>query len=81
VDVIEQRSVVGDDGLIGADVFSAFLVDIDFPNEKLHLTQLPKRPEEAASFQRPYRGSSQAWLNSVIASRLCDRLVRCGPWV
>jgi predicted aspartyl protease len=46
VEVIEQRSVVGDDGLIGADVFEDFLVDIDFPNEKLKLSQLPKRPGE-----------------------------------
>jgi len=48
VEVLEQRSVTGEDGLIGADVFSAFLVDIDFPNEKLHLGPLPKRPEETA---------------------------------
>src|SRR5438445_13090924 len=33
-EVLEQRSVAEDDGLIGADVFSAFLVDIDFPYEK-----------------------------------------------
>jgi predicted aspartyl protease len=44
VEVIEQRSVVGDDGLVGADVFEKFLVDIDFPNKKLKLSQLPKRP-------------------------------------
>ena len=48
VQVIEQRSVAGEDGLIGADVFDAFLVDIDFPNEKLHLGELPKRPGETA---------------------------------
>jgi Aspartyl protease len=46
VEVIEQRSVVGDEGLIGADVFQNFLVEIDFPNEKLKLSQLPKRPGE-----------------------------------
>ena len=44
VEVIEQRSVVGDDGLIGADVFEKFLVEIDFPNQKLKLSQLPRRP-------------------------------------
>jgi tetratricopeptide (TPR) repeat protein len=49
VRVIDQRSVVDEDGLIGADVFASFLVDIDFPNEKLHLTELPKRPEETVS--------------------------------
>jgi len=46
VEVIEQRSVVGYQGLIGADVFQNFLVEIDFPNEKLKLSQLPKRPGE-----------------------------------
>jgi tetratricopeptide (TPR) repeat protein len=46
VEVVEQRSVVGDDGLIGADVFEDFLVEIDFPNQKLKLSQLPKRPGE-----------------------------------
>ncbi|MGP0021498.1 MAG: aspartyl protease family protein [Candidatus Sulfotelmatobacter sp.] len=46
VEVIEQRSVLDDDGLIGADVFQNFLVEIDFPNEKLKLSQLPKRPGE-----------------------------------
>jgi len=47
VQVIETRSVLGEDGLIGADVFEHFLVDIDFPYEKLRLRELPKRPDEA----------------------------------
>ena len=46
VEVSEKRSVVEDDGLVGADVFSHFLVTIDFPNEKLLLNELPKRPDE-----------------------------------
>jgi tetratricopeptide (TPR) repeat protein len=46
IEVMETRSVVGDDGLIGTDVFEDFLVDLDFPNEKLKLSQLPKRPGE-----------------------------------
>lgn len=48
VEVLEKRSVIGEDGLIGSDVFSSFLVDIDFPNQKLQLKELPKRPEESA---------------------------------
>jgi tetratricopeptide (TPR) repeat protein len=47
--VLEQRSLDEADGLIGADVFAAFLVDIDFPNEKLILNELPKRPDESAA--------------------------------
>jgi tetratricopeptide (TPR) repeat protein len=48
IEVMESRSVAGEDGLIGADVFEDFLVDIDFPNEKLKLSQLPRRPGESA---------------------------------
>lgn len=44
VEVMESRSVAGEDGLIGADVFGDFLVEIDFPVEKLKLSELPKRP-------------------------------------
>ncbi len=46
VAVIEKRSLAGNEGLIGGDVFSRFLVDIDFPHEKLRLQPLPKRPDE-----------------------------------
>jgi tetratricopeptide (TPR) repeat protein len=46
VDVIDRRSVVDDDGLIGADVFSSYLIDIDFPGKKLKLSPLPRRPDE-----------------------------------
>jgi len=46
VEVSDKRSIVEDDGLIGADVFSNFLVTIDFPDEKLRLSELPKRPDE-----------------------------------
>jgi tetratricopeptide (TPR) repeat protein len=49
VEVLEKRSVVGEDGLIGGDVFSSFLVDIDFPNEKLRLKDLPRRPDNKAA--------------------------------
>jgi hypothetical protein len=47
IGVLENRSVVGEEGLIGADVFDDFLVDIDFPNEKLRLNELPKRPGDS----------------------------------
>ena len=47
VDVVERNSVLDDDGLIGADVFSSYLVDIDFPDKKFKLSQLPPYPDEA----------------------------------
>jgi len=47
VRVLESRSVAGEDGLIGSDLFEDFLVEIDFPNEKLKLGELPKRPGQS----------------------------------
>jgi len=44
VEVLESRSVAGEEGLIGADVFENFLVEIDFPGEKLKLGELSRRP-------------------------------------
>lgn len=46
VDVIDKRSVTDEEGLIGADVFERFLIEIDFPGRKLRLGQLPERPGE-----------------------------------
>ncbi len=40
--------VTGQDGLIGTDVFSSYLIDIDIPGAKLRLSPLPKRPDESA---------------------------------
>ena len=34
------------DGIIGADVFSNFLIELDFPNSMLSLSPLPPRPGE-----------------------------------
>lgn len=49
VAVGDQRSPTEDDGLIGADVFGAYLVDIDLPGERLKLSPLPKRPDDAVA--------------------------------
>jgi hypothetical protein len=47
IQVSDQSSVVGGDGLIGGMVFSRFLVDINMPDRKLLLAELPRRPDEA----------------------------------
>lgn len=44
VQVIDRRSIVDEEGLIGSDVFEKFLVGLDFAHQKLHLSELPKRP-------------------------------------
>jgi predicted aspartyl protease len=46
VDVVDRERSTGEDGFIGADVFAHFLVDIDFPNAKFKLSELPKLPDE-----------------------------------
>ena len=47
VEVSEGRTGLDADGLIGADVFSDFLVTIDFLWHKLRLDELPRRPGES----------------------------------
>ena len=48
VTVSEKSMGLNEDGLIGADVFGAYVVDIDIPGDMLRLTLLPKRPDETA---------------------------------
>ncbi|HKT68644.1 MAG TPA: aspartyl protease family protein, partial [Terriglobales bacterium] len=47
--VTDKGSVADQDGLIGADVFSAYLVDLDLPGMRLNLAPLPKRPEDTVA--------------------------------
>ncbi len=47
VHVFEKRSILDVDGLIGADVFSNYLVTLDTPSSELRLASLPSRPDEA----------------------------------
>ena len=44
VEVMDRNSVADEDGLIGSDVFSHFLVNINFPDYKLELSSLPPVP-------------------------------------
>src|SRR5450759_1078109 len=45
----DKGSVADEDGLIGADVFGAYLIDIDLPGMRLKLSPLPKRPEDTVA--------------------------------
>jgi tetratricopeptide (TPR) repeat protein len=49
VTVSDKRSVAEEDGLIGADVFGGYLIDIDLPGMRLKLSPLPKRPEDTVA--------------------------------
>jgi tetratricopeptide (TPR) repeat protein len=46
VEVAGDRSIMNSDGIIGADVFRHFLVDIYMPENKMKLSELPPYPEE-----------------------------------
>ncbi|MGA2811637.1 MAG: aspartyl protease family protein [Candidatus Acidiferrum sp.] len=47
VDVLGKKGSLGEEGLIGADLFANYLVEINFPDKKLQLSELPKHPDEA----------------------------------
>lgn len=47
VHVAERATINSEDGLVGANVFSSYLIDIDIPDQKLRLSPLPPRPDEA----------------------------------
>lgn len=49
VDVVDKKNSLGEDGLVGTNVFADFLVDLDFPNVKLRLSELPPFPDQAAA--------------------------------
>jgi tetratricopeptide (TPR) repeat protein len=49
VAVADKGSVADEDGLIGADVLGAYLIDIDLPGMRLKLSPLPKRPEDTVA--------------------------------
>jgi tetratricopeptide (TPR) repeat protein len=49
VTVSDKPLATGEDGLIGADVFGGYLIDIDLPGMRLELSPLPKRPEDTVA--------------------------------
>ena len=72
VEVVEKRSVLNDQGLIGADVFQHYLIDINLPDAKFGLSELPKDPKETsdtASLEANPAGKS-AWRDPYIAPEI-----------
>jgi len=49
VAVSDQNSLTEEEGLVGADVFGGYLIDIDLPGMRLKLSPLPKRPEDTVA--------------------------------
>ena len=48
VTVTDRKDVLGIDGLIGTDVFSNYLITLDYPINKMFLAPLPQRPNDNA---------------------------------
>lgn len=68
VDVVDRKATTDEDGLIGADVFSQFLLEMSLPEAKFKLSALPPIPNEP-----PLPPSLEAL--SPLAERLHDRYV------
>ncbi len=49
VRVTDRKDILGMDGLIGTDVFSSYLVTLDYPLRKFMLSQLPPRPSDTTN--------------------------------
>jgi hypothetical protein len=64
VEVVDRKDAVGDEGLVGADLFRDFLVDLDFSGRKFRLSQLSPLPSEK---------SGAASVNSTETRELHDR--------
>jgi len=47
-EVTDRKDILSMDGLIGTDVFSSYLVTLDYPMRKFLLAQLPPRPTDTA---------------------------------
>lgn len=72
IQVLNRRSVFGDDGLIGSDVFESYLVDIDFPDAKFKLSALPAYPD-ASTKDDPAQASLES--SSELRDHVHDRYV------
>ena len=49
VRIFDKKDVLPVDGLIGADVFSSYVVTIDVPSRMVRLAPLPPRPDDTAA--------------------------------
>src|SRR3984957_4699999 len=76
VEVQNQRNVAGVDGLIGANVFRNYLVDIYLEQTKLKLSELPRLPDEVETpTSLDAQSNTEAhWHDRYIAPELQDSL-------
>lgn len=69
VTVSDKKALPGIDGLIGADVFASYLVDLDLQRKVLKLSALPQRPGETGTTAAlNSEGENESVLPTVAAS-------------
>jgi predicted aspartyl protease len=64
VEVTDRKDILSMDGIIGTDVFSSYLVTLDYPVRKFLLAPLPSRPSDS--------GGASATLNTEAGEQLAS---------
>ena len=64
VEVTDRKDILSMDGIIGTDVFSSYLVTLDYPVRKFLLAPLPPRPSDS--------GGTSATLNTEAGEQLAS---------
>jgi predicted aspartyl protease len=85
VEVLNKGNVVDSDGLIGMDVFSHFLVTLDYPMRKLLLAPLPPRPNDTSGLKptletRGNANEDESSSNSTAAPTSSPKPAAHGPY-
>ena len=82
VEVMGGKHPLDIDGLIGMDVFSKFLVTLDYPGRKLALSGLPARPGEVATAPTlgSYEDDEEETQPTVAGTGLSVKTVTKGPY-
>ena len=75
VEILDKFSAMGDNGLIGGDVFSKFLVTMDFPKQRIHLDPLPPLPGTSAPQSTAAAGGAVAGTTADIDEPVHDRYI------
>jgi hypothetical protein len=85
VEVVNKGNVAESDGLIGMDVFSRFLVTLDYPMRKLLLAPLPPRPNDTSGLKptletRGNTNEDESANNSAGAPATAPKAAAHGPY-
>jgi predicted aspartyl protease/Flp pilus assembly protein TadD len=80
VEVMDKGNVGDTDGVIGMDVFSRFLVTLDYPMRKLLLAPLPPRPNETSGLKPTLETHGNATEDEPAAASPSPKPAAHGPY-